>query len=62
MFVGNAMGRGTAEDYFTMSGIQLGDKQVTLEDLDAVILDRSVIQVDPAYLAKVCVLRLVGTF
>lgn len=56
------MERGTAEDFFAMSGIQLGDKQVTLEDLDAVILDRSVIQVDPAYLAKVCVLRLVDTF
>ena len=62
MFVGNHFGRGTAEVFFAMAGIQLGDKQVTLEDLDAVILDRSVIQVDPAYLAKVCVLRLVDTF
>ena len=38
-----------------MSGIQLGDKQVTLEDLDAMVMDKSAIQVDPSYLAKVCV-------
>lgn len=46
---------GTDKLFIFMSGIQLGDKQVTLEDLDAMVMDKSAIQVDPSYLAKVCV-------
>ena len=36
-----------------MSGIQLGEKQITLEDCDAIIFDRVPVVVDPSFVAKV---------
>lgn len=36
-----------------MSGIQLGEKQITLEDCDAIIFDKVHAVVDPSFIAKV---------
>lgn len=36
-----------------MSGIQLGEKQITLEDCDAIVFDKVPIVVDPSFVAKV---------
>lgn len=36
-----------------MSGIQLGEKQITLEDCDTILFDKVPVSVDPNYMAKV---------
>ena len=36
-----------------MSGIQLGEKQVTLEDLDAILFRNTPVSVDDAVVSKV---------
>ena len=36
-----------------MSGIQLGEKQVTLEDLDAILFGNTPVTVDDAVVSKV---------
>ena len=36
-----------------MSGIQLGEKQVSLDDIDAIVINSIPIVVDPAFMAKV---------
>ena len=38
-----------------MSSIQLGDKQITLEDVDTILIDHTPVLVNDAYLAKVSV-------
>ena len=39
-----------------MSAIQLGEKQITLEDLESILFDKTPIVVDAALAAKVSVL------
>ena len=39
-----------------MSAIQLGEKQITLEDLESILFDNTPIIVDAAYASKVCTL------
>ena len=36
-----------------MSGIQLGEKQITLEDCDAIVFDKVPVVVDPSFVTKV---------